>query len=39
MKILLADEYLLCCGQERNKRIAGGVNASRQPALIGASYG
>ena len=39
MKILLADEYLLFCGQVCNKRIAAGVNASMRPALIGAARG
>jgi hypothetical protein len=39
MKILLADKYLLFCGQVCNKRIAGEVNASGQPALIGAAHG
>ena len=39
MKILLADEYLRFCGQVCNKRIAAGVNASGQTALIGAAHG
>jgi hypothetical protein len=39
MKILLADEYLLFCGQVRNKQIAGRINVSRQSALVGASHG
>jgi hypothetical protein len=39
MKILLADKYLLLCGQACNKRIAGGVNVSGPPALIGAAHG
>ena len=39
MKILLADKYLLFCGQVCNKRIAAGVSASRPPALIGAVHG
>jgi hypothetical protein len=39
MKILLADEYLLFCGQVCNKQIAGRVNVSGQQALTGASHG
>jgi hypothetical protein len=39
MKILLADKYLLFCGQACNKRIAAGVDASGPPALIGAAHG
>lgn len=39
MKILLADEHLMFCGQVCNKQIAGRVNVFRQQALIGASHG
>jgi hypothetical protein len=39
MKILLADKYLLFCGQVCNKRIAARVNASGPPALVGAAHG
>ncbi len=39
MKILLADVYLLFCGQVRNKQIARRGNDARLPLSIGASHG
>jgi hypothetical protein len=39
MKILLADDYLLFCGQVRNKQIAWKRIVSRLSVLIGASHG